>query len=321
MLPLINYVMNNSDKVVIEKLTLLIESNLTDSTFTLERIYKELGVSRTKLHRVVKEQTLLSTSLFIRKIRLNQAAKLIIETDLRMSEIADLTGIDSPQNFSKYFTQEYKVSPTQFRKNQRYESIAKNQVRVVSTDIPKSANLLPRQSARFWAFRLMPIILFLGLFTFAVLHISNTKQVTQQSTPWSMNDLKGFDNSVVILPFQTAGENELFTKGVITEINTSLSHIKKLKVIDETSSGKYLNTNKSKSEIGNELGAKYVLQGESCEQNDSVRIKLQLYKTTDGKMIWTKSYEDESKNVFSLISVVVRDLTVELKQKIDLTLS
>ena len=43
---------------------------------------------------------------------------LLSETDLRISEIAYLVGIESPQNFSKYFIEAFHLSPTEFRKQE-----------------------------------------------------------------------------------------------------------------------------------------------------------------------------------------------------------
>ena len=103
--------------VILQKLDLLIEENIENANFSADDICQNLGLSRTQLHRILKEQTLLSISLYIRKIRINKAKELLSTTDQRISEIAYSVGIDSPQSFSKYFTDEFGVSPTDFRKN------------------------------------------------------------------------------------------------------------------------------------------------------------------------------------------------------------
>ncbi len=108
--------MNNTENVIIDKLKLLIEQNLDSYTLSLETICKHLGISRSQLHRVVTEQTHLSTTIFIRKIRLQKAKELLENTSLRISEIAYAIGIDSPQNFSQYFAESFNVSPTSYRK-------------------------------------------------------------------------------------------------------------------------------------------------------------------------------------------------------------
>ena len=108
---------NHSEKLILEKLTLLIQENLDNPSFSLDSLSKELGISRSQLHRTVKNQTQLSITLFARSVRLQKAKELLSTTDQRISEIAYSVGIDSPQSFSKYFTDEFGISPTDFRKN------------------------------------------------------------------------------------------------------------------------------------------------------------------------------------------------------------
>ena len=108
--------MPHTDKTLLEKFNQLIDENLENSAFSTDKVCLDLGVSRSQLHRTVKEKTTLSVTLYIRKRRINKAKVLLSTTQMRMSEIADAVGIDSPQNFSKYFTKEFSVSPSDFRK-------------------------------------------------------------------------------------------------------------------------------------------------------------------------------------------------------------
>ncbi|MCU0339190.1 MAG: helix-turn-helix domain-containing protein [Spirosomaceae bacterium] len=108
--------MNHSEKSVIDRLVQFIEQNLDTPTLSLDTICKEIGLSRTQLHRIVTEQTQLSTTLFIRKIKLEKAQSLLSNLTLRISEVGDSVGISNPQNFSKYFTETFGVTPTEYRK-------------------------------------------------------------------------------------------------------------------------------------------------------------------------------------------------------------
>lgn len=92
----------------------IIERNLNNEDFSIEQLCREMGLSRTQLHRKIKASTNLSTSLFIRKIRLEKARELLETSDYNISEIAYLTGNKSPQNFSKYFIKEFGLSYTPY---------------------------------------------------------------------------------------------------------------------------------------------------------------------------------------------------------------
>lgn len=109
--------MSYAEPIILHKINLSIENNLTNEQFSVDVICRDVGVSRSQLHRILIEEAQLSTTLYIRKRRLEKAKNLLLTTDLRISEIADEVGINSPQNFSKYFIDEFAISPTDFRKH------------------------------------------------------------------------------------------------------------------------------------------------------------------------------------------------------------
>jgi len=65
---------NSREKEVIGILKQFIEENLDNSELSIEAICVFVGISRTQLHRVIKIETNLSTTLFIRKIRLEKVS-------------------------------------------------------------------------------------------------------------------------------------------------------------------------------------------------------------------------------------------------------
>lgn len=106
-----------TDKNFIEKLDQLIDTNLQNENYSIEDLCLELGMSRSQLFRLMKEQTDLSTSRYIRRRRLLKGKELLETTDLRIIKIAYQVGLDSPQSFSKFFTDEFGVNPSEYRKN------------------------------------------------------------------------------------------------------------------------------------------------------------------------------------------------------------
>ncbi|GGD46854.1 hypothetical protein GCM10011514_08550 [Emticicia aquatilis] len=108
--------MTDSKKRLILKLNQFIETNLSNSELSPDTICLELGISRSQLHRILIEETKLSISLYIRKIRIEKAKSLLSTTQLRISEVADAVGITNPSNFSKYFFEEFDISPSDFKK-------------------------------------------------------------------------------------------------------------------------------------------------------------------------------------------------------------
>ena len=108
--------MTSSEDAFISKLKSLIDANVDDPAFSVDTVCRDMAISRAQLHRIVKEEFDLSVTLYIRKVRLEKANYLLANSNLRISEVADRVGISNPQNFSKYFTQEFAITPTEFRR-------------------------------------------------------------------------------------------------------------------------------------------------------------------------------------------------------------
>ncbi len=304
--------MSIPENVIIEKLTRIIEENLDNPTFSLDQVYKELGISRTHLHRIIKEQTQLSTTLYIRKIRLHKAKELLITTDRRIAEIADLTGIDSPQNFSKYFFQEFAVSPTEFRKQKNIPAPTSSTFTVSGPMV--QGPLVHRSGKNYryiWGGIFLAIWFVIGGY-FWKSQVNSRPYKVLGATDY--NEL--FDNSIAILPFKSDANGESLAEGVMEEIHGSLSLIQNLKVIARRSSNEFKDSKKTVRQIGAELQVAYILQGRVSEKSNKAQMSLELVRTQDGTTVWTKNQEGDLKIFFNLMNEVIRELALKLDLKI-----
>lgn len=100
----------------LSKIQKLVLDQLDNDTYGINEICNDLATSRTQLHRKIKAITGLSTSIFLRELRLNEGYKLIKNIELSISEIAYQTGFSDPNYFSKLFTEKYNTTPTDLRK-------------------------------------------------------------------------------------------------------------------------------------------------------------------------------------------------------------
>lgn len=101
------------DQIFIEKVKKVIEENLEDSDFSVDQLAKEVGVSRSQLHRKMVGLSGKSTSIFIRNIRLKKAYVLLENRTATISEISDQVGFSSPSYFNKCFKELYGSTPKQ----------------------------------------------------------------------------------------------------------------------------------------------------------------------------------------------------------------
>lgn len=101
----------------LNKVIKILEGNYRDEKFRIEDLYMQLGISRVQLHRKLTALTGQSTSNFIRGYRLFKASKLLVETDRNVSEIAYEVGYADPNYFSRVFTFEHGITPTDLRRS------------------------------------------------------------------------------------------------------------------------------------------------------------------------------------------------------------
>lgn len=98
--------------VFLNKLQNLVLKKIDDENYGINEICSDLGISRTQLHRKIKAITGMSSSIFIREIRLKEGYKLLLNSNLTVSEVAYSVGFSDPSYFSKLFTQKYGKSPS-----------------------------------------------------------------------------------------------------------------------------------------------------------------------------------------------------------------
>lgn len=103
-----------NDEVLMERIMKCINKNISDSDFNVERLTQEVGISRVQLHRKMKEMTGISTSEFIRNIRLEQAARLLKEQKINVTQVAYTVGFSNLAHFSTIFRKHFGVAPSEY---------------------------------------------------------------------------------------------------------------------------------------------------------------------------------------------------------------
>lgn len=105
----------SNNEILMDKIIKVINERISDPTLNVETLAASIGMSRVHMHRKLKELTNQSTKNFIRNIRLKQAATLLTENDLTVSEAAYATGFVSISHFSNSFREFYGVSPSEYK--------------------------------------------------------------------------------------------------------------------------------------------------------------------------------------------------------------
>ena len=91
---------------------MVILEHIDEESFGIAELSKMLCISRSQLHRKIKAETSYSPSVFMRKIRLEEAAKLLDVKAGNISEVAFMVGMPNLAHFSRSFKAEFGYPPS-----------------------------------------------------------------------------------------------------------------------------------------------------------------------------------------------------------------
>lgn len=296
--------LSNTEIVLLDKINQLIDDNLGNQSFSSDTICKEFGLSRSQLYRLIKESSDLSIALYIRQRKLQKGKELLVNSNLKISEITYAVGIDSPQSFSKYFTETYGISPTEYRKN-KDKVIVQNANQIIDNE-PITENHTPRKSFNKNWLWVIPILLIL---------LSSIYFFQKNNAP---NNQLDTDNSIAILPFKNIEnlDNAFFAEGLMEQVYSSLTSIKKLRVISKNSSSQFKDSPKTIPQIANELQVTYILDGTIKQVDSKLLVSIELVKAREDKTIWIKSFDAETNDVIGITNKITKEIVEVLREQL-----
>lgn len=104
------------DEKFIRKATRFVETNISNTELSVEFFSREMGVSRGHLYNKILALTGKTPTEFIRIMRLKRGAQLLGKSQLNVGEIAFKVGFNDPKYFSRYFKEEFGLSPSEYAK-------------------------------------------------------------------------------------------------------------------------------------------------------------------------------------------------------------
>ena len=113
---IITEALSKLDNEFIEKITQLVEDNLSSEKIDITYLSDKMCMSGSTLYRKMKALTGLSTNEYIRKVKMQNAERLLLEGKYNISEIAYKVGMNSTGYFRQCFKDEFGVSPSDYLK-------------------------------------------------------------------------------------------------------------------------------------------------------------------------------------------------------------
>lgn len=103
------------DILFLQKAMKLVEDNMDNTEYDVELFSSDLCMSRATLYRRMISVTGQKPTEFIRIMRLKEAARLLKEGDMSVSEVVDRVGFSSTSYFNKRFKELFGVQPSQYK--------------------------------------------------------------------------------------------------------------------------------------------------------------------------------------------------------------
>ena len=82
---------------------------------SLQSAAEHIGLSAQYISKIFKEFTDTNFSDYTNSVRIENARRMIVESDLTIKEISSLVGFNSSQHFSRVFVRYSSVTPGQYR--------------------------------------------------------------------------------------------------------------------------------------------------------------------------------------------------------------
>ena len=122
--------------------------------------------------------------------------------------------------------------------------------------------------------------------------------------------------SVAVLPLVNESgspADEYFSDGLSEELIAALGQIRDLKVIGRRSSFRFKDRKEEPKIIGEKLGVSTLLDGTVRKQGDRVRIVAELVNASDGIQLWTRTFDRELKDIFTVQAEIAAAVAESLK--------
>ena len=127
---------------------------------------------------------------------------------------------------------------------------------------------------------------------------------------------KILDKSIAVLPFRNDSpdqERMYFINGTMEAILDNLCKIKELRVPGRTSVEQYRGNPKPIPVVAEEMNVRYLLEGSGHRDGNKVRLFVQLLEGRMDRHLWSKHYDADIEEIFSMQSEIAQLVATEIE--------
>jgi serine/threonine protein kinase/Flp pilus assembly protein TadD len=122
--------------------------------------------------------------------------------------------------------------------------------------------------------------------------------------------------SVAVLYFENqsgAKEDEYFRDGITEDVVTELSKIAQLQIFPRSEMLAFRDKPVTAQQVGQQLGASYILEGSIRRSGSRVRITAQLVEASTRHSVWADRYDRQMDDVFAIQEEIARSIAQALR--------
>jgi len=146
---------------------------------------------------------------------------------------------------------------------------------------------------------------------------SSRRPITDKSVTGSVaHEVPAKQKSVAVLYFENqsgAKEDEYFRDGITEDIVTELSKIAQLEIFPRSEMLASRDKPITALQVGQQLGAAYVLEGSIRRAGSRVRITAQLVEVSTRHSVWAERYDRQLEDVFAIQEEIARSIAQALR--------
>ena len=120
---------------------------------------------------------------------------------------------------------------------------------------------------------------------------------------------------IAVLPFRAISPDEetnALKQGMTDSLVTSLSRIDDLNVLPSALVGGFQNSEQSLLEFGRRIGADAVLDGGIRKNGEQIIVNVQLFDTSNGKVLWSDSFQNEFTDILEVQNLITHKIAEAL---------
>jgi len=126
--------------------------------------------------------------------------------------------------------------------------------------------------------------------------------------------------SIAVLPFENMSgdpEQAFFSDGITTDIISTLSKFRHLRIVARHSTANYKTGKHSIADIATEQNVRYVLGGSVRRSGNRIRVSAELIDAQSEQNCWSERYDRDLDDLFEVQDEVTREITLAMKVHFD----